>query len=187
MRHKFTRMAEIGVRSGETTRFLLENCPDLSITAVDLWQTMPAAPVETYEGWPHAENYAAVRKLAEKFPDRIHIRRVDSVDAAKFYSDGWFDLVFLDGDHSSVGISRDIDAWWPKIGDGGLLVGHDLTWLSVHYVVYSRFSARGYSALSDKVWLVKKNGPLRPWFPGATRAAVYARMDKELLENNLLP
>ncbi len=35
------------------------------------------------------------------------------------------DMVFVDGDHTVKGITRDILAWKPKLKDGGIMVFHD--------------------------------------------------------------
>eukprot|EP00439_Symbiodinium_sp_Y106_P024274 s5793_g2.t4 len=62
--------------------------------------------------------------------DRAHLLPMDSVEAAtKFREAGLVaDAVFLDGDHSASGIRRDLAAWVPVLGDGGLLAGHDFSW-----------------------------------------------------------
>ncbi|CAE7586742.1 DIP13 [Symbiodinium sp. KB8] len=62
--------------------------------------------------------------------DRAHLLPMDSVEAAvKFREAGLVaDAVFLDGDHSATGIRRDLAAWVPLLGDGGLLAGHDFSW-----------------------------------------------------------
>jgi hypothetical protein len=48
---------------------------------------------------------------------------IDSVEASKLFHD--VDFVFLDSDHSYEGVSRELDAWWPKVVNGGVLAGHD--------------------------------------------------------------
>jgi hypothetical protein len=35
------------------------------------------------------------------------------------------DLLFIDGDHTTRGVFEDLEAWYPKLRPGGLLVGHD--------------------------------------------------------------
>ena len=48
-----------------------------------------------------------------------------SWDLAALYPDESLDFVFLDADHAYESVSRDIDAWRPKVKRGGLLAGHD--------------------------------------------------------------
>lgn len=35
------------------------------------------------------------------------------------------DYVFVDADHTFHGCKRDIAAWWPKMGKGAIIAGHD--------------------------------------------------------------
>jgi predicted O-methyltransferase YrrM len=48
-----------------------------------------------------------------------------SEEAAKQFPDESIDFVFIDGDHSYEGCAKDIDLWYPKLKEGGLLSGHD--------------------------------------------------------------
>jgi predicted O-methyltransferase YrrM len=41
---------------------------------------------------------------------------------------GSVDLVFVDGDHSHEGVSRDVAHWVPALRQGGLLLLHDAKW-----------------------------------------------------------
>jgi hypothetical protein len=50
---------------------------------------------------------------------------MDSVAAANTFPDRSLDFVYLDGDHSLKGCTRDIVAWAPKVKAGGILAGHD--------------------------------------------------------------
>ena len=45
--------------------------------------------------------------------------------AARCFLDGELDFVFIDGEHSYEAARLDIEAWWPKVRSGGLLMGHD--------------------------------------------------------------
>ena len=38
---------------------------------------------------------------------------------------GELDFVFIDGEHGYEAAKADVEAWWPKVRSGGLLVGHD--------------------------------------------------------------
>lgn len=57
--------------------------------------------------------------------DAVQVHRKPSVDAAKDFEDESVDLVFIDGDHTFNGCLSDIDAWWPKLKLGGVMLGHD--------------------------------------------------------------
>ncbi len=49
----------------------------------------------------------------------------DSVTAASYFADGIADLIFVDADHMYQSIKADLNAWWPKVRQGGTMCGHD--------------------------------------------------------------
>ncbi len=58
------------------------------------------------------------------FGDRVIYHRGDSGNVGEFW-DGAIDLLFIDGDHSFNGVSRDINAWCGHIKVGGIVIFHD--------------------------------------------------------------
>ncbi len=54
---------------------------------------------------------------------RWHVMR--SEEAARRWSDGPIDLLFIDGDHTEAGCRADWEAWSPHVGDGGVVAFHD--------------------------------------------------------------
>ncbi|CAK0882861.1 unnamed protein product [Prorocentrum cordatum] len=50
-------------------------------------------------------------------------RAMSAEEAAPRFASRFFDLVFLDGDHSAEGVRRDLAAWAPRTR--GVLAGHD--------------------------------------------------------------
>ena len=56
---------------------------------------------------------------------RCHFHKEYSVDGAKLFDDSSVDLVFIDANHTYEHVKEDIEAWYPKIRDGGILSGHD--------------------------------------------------------------
>ena len=57
--------------------------------------------------------------------DNVTIVEANSREYVHTIAGESLDLVFLDGDHRYSSISQDIDLWWPKIKNGGILCGHD--------------------------------------------------------------
>ena len=51
--------------------------------------------------------------------------RMESVEAAMLFADGYFDYVYIDGNHYFDAVSKDIEEWWPKVKVGGYFAGHD--------------------------------------------------------------
>jgi predicted O-methyltransferase YrrM len=73
----------------------------------------------SYNMHPVREYYTAVRK--------------PSIKAAKEYSDNFFDFIFIDASHEYADVLADLEAWYPKLKDGGVFAGHDyeLLWPGV--------------------------------------------------------
>ena len=57
--------------------------------------------------------------------DIAHVEEGDSPLVAERFPDGYFDLIFIDGDHSYAGVIADLKAWKSKVRSGGILCGHD--------------------------------------------------------------
>lgn len=124
--YRWTRGVEVGVKRGETIEVILDACPAMSMIGVDLWEPSPG-----YEGWPHAEHERDARERLSRFGDRVELVKADSVSATIMVADASADFVFIDGDHSTLQVMADIEAWYPKLKPGGALCGHDVNWRSV--------------------------------------------------------
>lgn len=120
-------MAEIGVYKGELMRDLLRS----KGVAGQLRQYFAIDPWDVNEvHWRRAARtdwdrmYWNVCKYMPWFP-ALRIVRLKSVEAALFFPEGFFDLVYIDGDHSYSSVKADIAAWLPTVKRGGLIGGHD--------------------------------------------------------------
>lgn len=128
-----TNVAEVGVWAGKMSQRLLKAAPLMSLYMIDRWTKPPADDSYAHSGSeiserPQPLHDAAYRKclgIAKTYKGRAHIVKSDSVAAAALYDDGFFDIVFIDGDHSYEGCLRDIVAWRSKVRPGGWIGGHD--------------------------------------------------------------
>lgn len=59
----------------------------------------------------------------------------NSLDVVHHYGDESLDFVFLDDNHEQAHVARELEAWWPKIRQGGMLAGHDFDMSSVGMAV----------------------------------------------------
>lgn len=96
--------------------------------------------VDTFQGEPGdalQENIAAAQggtfrslfdaTLAEAgVINMIEVIEGDSADSAKHFADGSVWGVFIDADHATQSVLRDIAAWLPKVSEDGVLAGHDI-------------------------------------------------------------
>lgn len=51
--------------------------------------------------------------------------RTPSTEGAKLFKDDSIDIAFIDGDHTYEACLNDLEAWYPKIKAGGMVLGHD--------------------------------------------------------------
>jgi len=57
--------------------------------------------------------------------DYVECLRGDSADSAKHFADGSVDFVYVDASHEYKDVTKDLDAWWPKLKSGAVLAGDD--------------------------------------------------------------
>lgn len=56
---------------------------------------------------------------------RVKLLVSDSATAADLFADGSVYAVVVDAGHDEVSVTRDIEAWWPKVAPGGWIGGDD--------------------------------------------------------------
>lgn len=121
---KHYAIAEIGSWMGRSTRALADNTPG-TVVAVDTWAGTPGdAHMQTLAGkpadWVFGEFMRNTADLANLTACHMH-----SLDAAVYFADRRFDIIFIDADHSYEAVKADILAWRELLAPGGLLCGHD--------------------------------------------------------------
>jgi predicted O-methyltransferase YrrM len=115
------RILEIGCQNGRTAKAILSNRPDIEIyIGVDVPPGTPAAcAVQKNETPPIAG------ELALNDSRFYAIVSKDGSAALNFFPDGFFDAVFIDGDHSEAAVLRDHETAFSVLRRGGLIVHHD--------------------------------------------------------------
>ena len=118
---------EVGSWKGRSACFLAveiaNNNKQIKLTCVDTWGGSPE-----HEG--HAEYgvdklYETFLKNIEPVKDIIIPFQSKSLDAVKSFEDGVLDFVFIDAAHDYENVTNDLNAWYPKVRNGGLFAGHD--------------------------------------------------------------
>jgi hypothetical protein len=98
------RAAEIGVRDGDNSRFILANSPSLvKLYGIDI-------------------RYSEKVNINDS---RFDYMIVDSVSAASKFPDEYFGFIYIDAGHSYNNVYNDLLSWYPKLKNGGFLVGDD--------------------------------------------------------------
>ena len=119
--------AEIGVNTGVTTEYWLQNLKIQKLYAIDPWLPYdgPSAGT-THPTEPMAEgHYRETLSRIAPFKDKVEVLKMTSEEAAKIVPDDSLDFVFIDGNHSYEFVRQDMGLWWPKVKLGGIFAGHD--------------------------------------------------------------
>lgn len=80
------------------------------------------AYMETFSQEVWDDFYLLAQKRLKDYPAKF--LRMTSKEGSEFLPDD-LDFVYLDGDHSTQAVLKDIRLWYPKVKVGGLLGGHD--------------------------------------------------------------
>jgi predicted O-methyltransferase YrrM len=126
---RYSRYVEVGVYSGAScaflARLLLERGAKFELYAVDLWDNVnKETDYERQVGTPIWNEFIDRLRQQGLF-ETVRILKEESAKAASHFEDGSVDFVFIDANHSYEHVKADIEAWRPKMREGGLLSGHD--------------------------------------------------------------
>ena len=130
----YTSMAEIGVRDGRTTFYLLDNISSLKIYAID-------TNISQFYNHTVMNKYGS-RLIAIEGNSNLVADKIPAVD-----------LIFIDADHNYDPCSKDIIAYNKKIKKGGILSGHDIDFPGVNKAVNELITS--YDIGPNNVWFTR--------------------------------
>ena len=116
--------AEIGVKEGRFSSYLLRKFPNLIMIAVDP-RISQLGESETYTDWDWESINNEYKANIEPYIGRLAEYSYYSHEAAEMMENESLDFVFLDAQHDYQSVKRDIACWLPKVKKGGLMSGHD--------------------------------------------------------------
>ena len=111
-------VVNIGAGTGTSGLAILEARPDLANTT---WTVDIRDDDNPFGGLMNERN-----AFSEHFPG-IMPRQIhgDSYEVGMSWNKGWIDFLFIDADHTEAGLTKDIEAWYPKVRKGGFILYHD--------------------------------------------------------------
>lgn len=140
-REQLWKGLEIGAYMGESTHmFLSSGLFRGGFTVIDPWE----GPHKGLQSKGDIEQFSwdKIKKdfenNVEMFYDRnwcdVNVIRGWSQNAHTLIEDESLDFIYIDGDHTYMGVKEDIQNYLPKLKKGGLMAGHDYeldTWSGV--------------------------------------------------------
>lgn len=151
---------EVGAWKGKSTAFM-------AVEIMNSGKDIEFHTVDTFKGSDEAvhdnDPVCAEGRLEEVF--RRNIRDVaryvnvhvgDSSSYAARFKNNSLTFVFLDGDHTEEGVTKDLEAWWPKLKPGSRMGGDDIRWSSVRRAVEKFLGCEPHITANGKHWWVIK-------------------------------
>jgi predicted O-methyltransferase YrrM len=112
---------EIGSYIGASSLMIAKGLKSGStLYCIDTWQN----DAMTEGNWDSFSEFIKNTKSVEHIINPI---RRTSIEAVKNFNLP-IDYLFIDGDHSYEGVKLDVEAWFPKLKSGGIIVMHDIGW-----------------------------------------------------------
>jgi hypothetical protein len=120
-----SKVVEIGVKDGGNFGNLLQPSVQLAV-AIDIWAEtgLRSENDDSCGQWALDSQHQHMLDWAAK-DRRVRVIKDRSLNAVKQFEDGFFDMVYIDADHTESAVYADLCAWFPKVRAGGVLAGHD--------------------------------------------------------------
>lgn len=144
------RIAEIGCWIGKTTIFLSFLSKGM-IYAIDWFKGSEGLP-----SLPDKEIEDMLRKNLKTFgADNVKVTKEESVKASRNFPQEYLGLVFIDAEHNYENVIKDIDAWYPKVKEKGIISGHDFDQEGVEKAVKEKFKNFAVTK-HGRIWYYRK-------------------------------
>jgi Methyltransferase domain len=134
------RVAEIGVAFGDFSEVLIETFNRRTFVAFDLFdmhQTEIVWGKPTRDVFADLDHESYYRRRMQRRSVELVTEVGLSWERLARYSDAWFDVIYVDGDHAYSGVRRDAEVCMRKLTRDGLLIFND-------YIMYDHLAGVEY-------------------------------------------
>jgi hypothetical protein len=122
--HDFKVGVEIGIQYGQNADRLLQHGVVHTLYGIDPYRTEVGTITPLNDKSRDNEVYGFALGKLDKYGDRyIHIKKPSN--EAILDIDGQIDCIYIDGGNTKQNVYDDISYWYPKIREGGIMVGHN--------------------------------------------------------------
>jgi hypothetical protein len=148
---------EIGVKLGKNAKRILNNLHIKKIYLIDPYDNI----IERGFFWKqeYTDCFSEAKNNLSKFEEKIEFIKKKSEYASEDVPDN-LDFVYIDGNHTYKYVKKDIELYYPKIKNGGIIGGHDIWSLNVFiailgFILKKRLLSNLY--LKNPDWWIIKN------------------------------
>ncbi len=149
------KCVEVGVSGAKNATTMLEALPHAQFYLIDNYD-VNSPTFQFGKVFSPEEMEVFIKDVQERlkpYGDRVHLLIEDSVEASKSFKDGYFDYIYIDGEHDENSVLRDLEAWYPKLKEGGTIGIHDAETPSVKRA-WEKFFLR--YEIKDTDWIFRK-------------------------------
>jgi len=159
----YTVGVEVGVAYGGHSESILKNTNVKKLYSIDPYLNYDGyiGDGQCKEQYVMDDIYHFVKDRLSYYGNRYELVREMSVNVVDNFSDNSLDFVYLDGNHFEEYFKQDINKWWPKVKNGGIICGHDYDhYLFPEITEYVNFFSKNLNLelvhLGTHVWMIKK-------------------------------
>ncbi len=117
--------AEIGVFKGEFSNFLLTKLNPKQLVLFDLFDGTCGSGDVDGNNFSNTNMNTEFNNIMNWNNEVITLKKGDSSSQLDLFENEYFDMIYIDGDHSYDGCKKDLDVALKKVKKGGYIMGHD--------------------------------------------------------------
>ena len=123
------KFLQLGVFTGDTSVWLAENI----LTGTGCWlidvDTWEGSDEEAHDAMDFNDVYATYLSKIEQYKDRIAtFKSTTTWFLQSVRKDPDYDFIYIDADHTTVGVILDAELSWPQLKSGGIMAFDDYEW-----------------------------------------------------------
>lgn len=121
------RVCEIGVFKGDFSEILHQKLSPSELHLIDLFDGITCSGDKDGNDIVYTDMSLEYQFLINKYidDDSVYLHKGKSQEALARFDDEYFDLIYIDGDHSFQGVKQDLEISMRKTKTNGLICGHD--------------------------------------------------------------
>jgi hypothetical protein len=120
---------QLGVFTGDASLWLLKNIltgESSHLDDVDTWQGSDEPDHETMD---FSDVYKTYKEKVAEYDGKVYDWWLTTVKfLSGYYLDDDCDFIYIDADHTTVGVILDAELSWPLLKSGGIMAFDDYTW-----------------------------------------------------------